>query len=163
MLDAANIDLKGMTDEFYTMICGAHLQPVLDAIKTYYDLGIWVEITTLVIPGYNDDNNTLKNIARFIAGIDTRIPWHVTGFYPTYKLTDAFPTSVSLLEKAVNIGKQAGLEHIYQGNRGTGENTCCPHCGKQLIMRSGFTVSKNLTEKGTCPNCHTAIAGVYLR
>ncbi len=163
VLDAANIDLKGMTDEFYTKICGAHLQPVLDAIKTYYDLGIWIEITTLIIPGQNDDTKTLTKIAQFIADIDTKIPWHVTGFYPTYKLTDTPPTSVSMLEKAVDIGKKAGLDHIYQGNRGTGENTFCPHCGKQLITRSGFTVSKNLTEKGTCPQCHTAIAGVHLR
>lgn len=162
VLDAANIDLKGMTDEFYKTVCGAHLQPVLDAIRTYYDLGIWIEITTLVIPGYNDDSKTLTKIAQFIADIDTSIPWHVTGFYPTYKLTDATPTSVSMLENAVDIGKKAGLDYIYQGNRGSGEITFCPQCGKQLITRSGFMVSKNLAENGICPKCHTPLAGVYL-
>jgi pyruvate formate lyase activating enzyme len=163
VLDAANIDLKGMTDEFYKKVCGARLQPVLDTIKHYYDLGIWIEITTLIIPGYNDSKDILSEIAQFIANIDVEIPWHVTGFYPTYKLTDAPPTSVSALEKAVEIGKKAGLQYIYQGNRGAGENTFCPKCGKELITRSGFFVSKNLTEQGKCPKCHTVIAGINLK
>lgn len=161
-LDAANIDLKGMTEDFYTNICGAKLQPVLDAIKHYYDLGIWIEITTLIIPDYNDDTDTLTKIAEFIANLDVSIPWHVTGFYPTYKLTDATPTPVSTLQRAVEIGKKAGLLYIYQGNRGAGENTFCPQCGKELITRSGFFVSKNLTEKGKCPSCNASIAGVHL-
>ena len=162
VLDAANIDLKGMTEEFYKKVCGARLQPVLDAIKQYYELGIWIEITTLVIPGYNDDEKTLSAIAQFISDIDSSIPWHVTGFYPTYKLNDAQPTPVSALEKAVEIGKKAGLHYIYQGNRGAGEDTFCPECGKKLISRSGYFVSNNLTDQGKCPACHTLIAGVHM-
>jgi len=162
VLDAANIDLKGMTDDFYTTVCGGHLKPVLDAIKQYYDLGIWIEITTLIIPGYNDDVDTLSEIAQFIANIDEEIPWHVTGFYPTYKLTDVAPTPVSTLETAVDIGKKAGLCYIYHGNRRTGENTFCPECGKELITRAGFFVSKNLTDHGKCPHCHHSIAGVHI-
>jgi len=163
VLDAANIDLKGMTEEFYKKICGARLQPVLDRIKQYYDLGIWIEITTLIIPGYNDDAAMLSEIAKFIADIDVNIPWHVTGFYPTYKLTDASPTPISILEKAVEIGKKAGLHFIYQGNRGSGEDTYCPKCGKKLIARSGFYVSKNMTQQGKCPYCHLSISGVQLQ
>ncbi|MBS3777780.1 MAG: AmmeMemoRadiSam system radical SAM enzyme [Candidatus Thermoplasmatota archaeon] len=163
VLDAANIDLKGMTDDFYKKVCGARLQPVLDAIKQYYELGIWIEITTLIIPGYNDDKEMLSEIARFIANIDSNIPWHVTGFYPTYKLTDVPPTQASSLEKAVNIGKKAGLQYVYQGNRRAGEDTFCPKCGKQLITRSGFFVSKNLTNQGKCPSCHTSIAGIHIK
>jgi pyruvate formate lyase activating enzyme len=162
VLDAANIDLKGMTDDFYKKVCGAPIKPVLDSIKRYYDLGIWIEITTLIIPGYNDDEKMLAEIADFIADIDVEIPWHVTGFYPTYKLTDAPPTPVSTLEKAVEIGKKAGLHYIYQGNRGAGENTFCPKCGKELITRSGFFVSKNLTDNGKCPHCHHPIAGAHI-
>ncbi len=163
ILDAANIDLKGMNDEFYQNVCGAHLQPVLDAIQTYIELGIWIEITTLIIPGYNDDTKSLSAIAEFISDLDRNIPWHVTGFYPTYKLTDAQPTTVSTLNKAVDIGKKAGLHYIYQGNRGAGEDTFCPSCGKELISRSGFSVSKNLTDDGSCPSCHAHIAGIHLK
>lgn len=162
VLDAANIDLKGMTEEFYKKVCSARLQPVLDAIKRYYELGIWIEITTLVIPGYNDDEKTLSGIAQFIADIDSAIPWHVTGFYPTYKLTDATPTPVSTLEKAVSFGKKAGLQYIYQGNRGAGEDTFCPECKKKLISRSGFFVFNNVTNNGKCPSCHTSISGVHM-
>lgn len=162
LLDAANIDLKGMTESFYNKICGGHLQPVLDSIKQYYDLGIWIEVTTLIIPGYNDDALTLSAIAQFIADIDSAIPWHVTGFYPTYKLLDAAPTPVSTLDKAEEIGKKAGLQFIYQGNRGTDENSYCPDCGKLLINRSGFSVSQNHIIKDKCPFCGALISGVHL-
>jgi len=162
LLDAANIDLKGMTESFYSKICGGRLQPVLDAIKQYYDLGIWIEVTTLIIPGYNDGSETLSAIAQFIADLDSSIPWHVTGFYPTYKLLDTPPTSVSTLEKAVEIGKKAGLQFIYQGNRGTDENTYCPNCKKLLINRSGFSVSQNHITKDKCPFCGAVISGVHL-
>ena len=161
-LDAANVDLKAMTNEFYTTICGAELTPVLKAIKMYYELGIWLEITTLIIPELNDGEKMLTDIAEFIADIDINIPWHVTGFYPTYKLIDKPPTPLSSLQKAVEIGKTAGLKYIYQGNRGSGEDTFCPNCKKELITRSGFSITRNTIQNGKCPYCQTEIAGVHL-
>ncbi len=161
-LDAANVDLKAMTDEFYHQICGAKLNPVLESIKRYYDLGIWLEITTLIIPDLNDGDQMLTNIAEFIADIDINIPWHVTGFYPTYRLKDRPPTSLSHLQKAVEIGKKAGLKYIYQGNRGAGEDTFCPICHEVVIKRSGFSIAKNFIQNGKCPFCQTEIAGINL-
>ena len=161
-LDAANVDLKAMSDEFYSKICGAKLTPVLDAIRTYHELGIWLEITTLIIPDLNDEKKMLTDIAEFIAEIDINIPWHVTGFYPTYKLTDKPPTPISSLQLAVEIGKKAGLRYIYQGNRGSGENTFCPKCKKELIIRSGFSIAKNTIQNGKCPYCQTEIGGIHM-
>jgi len=158
-LDAANIDLKSMNDGFYRNVCGAKLQPVLDNIKLYYDLGIWIEITTLIIPGYNDDLEELKSIAEFIRKIDASIPWHVTGFYPSYKLNDISPTSAETLRKSVEIGKKAGLKYVYQGNIKQGENTYCPQCGKLLIKRDGFSITVNNIKKDICPYCGKRIAG----
>lgn len=159
-LDAANIDLKSMNDTFYKDICGARLQPVLDNIKKYHELGIWIEVTTLIIPGYNDNLAELQEIAEFIRGIDAEIPWHVTGFHPTYQLTDASPTSVEILRQAVSIGKEAGLRYVYQGNVREGEDTYCPLCGLKLITRDGFLVRENGIRKNRCPRCDTVIAGV---
>ena len=161
-IDAANIDLKAMSDEFYKRICGARLQPVLDAIKAYVENDIWVEITTLIIPGYNDDEKGLSDIAGFIYDINPDIPWHVTGFSPTYQLTEAPPTSVSMIEKAVIIGKDAGLSYVYPGNRGFGEHTICPVCGKELIRRDGFRVSTNKILNNSCPDCKARISGIGL-
>lgn len=162
-IDAANIDLKAFSEDFYHEICGARLQPILDAIKTYYDLGIWIEITTLIIPGLNDDEKSLTNIAEFIAELDNDIPWHVTGFYPTYKLTNKPATPLSSLQKAVDIGKKSGLHFIYQGNRGSGEDTFCPNCNKKIISRSNFFVSNNILKNDFCPFCKTQLAGVHLQ
>jgi len=131
-LDAADVDLKSMNDSFYTKICGGRLQPVLDNIKLYYQLGIWTEVTTLIIPGYNDDVDELKKIAEFIMRVNSSIPWHVSRFYPAYKLTDVPPTPIEVLRKAVGTGKTAGLKYVYQGNVGEGENTYCPGCGELL-------------------------------
>ena len=159
-LDAANIDLKGMNDDFYRRICGAKLQPILDNIQLYHDLGIWIELTTLIIPSYNDDPDELKKIAEYISGIDVDIPWHVTGFYPTYKLNDIAPTSVEILNRAVEIGRKAGLNYVYQGNRRQGEDTYCPSCGKILIVRDYFKTTLNNINKEVCPYCGKKIAGV---
>lgn len=158
-LDAASIDLKAMSDSFYRKVCGARLKPVLERIKEYYELGIWVEITTLIIPGYNDDEDELKKVARYIVEIDKDIPWHVSAFYPTYQLTDAPPTPVSTLQKAYQIGKEAGLHYVYQGNVGQGENTDCPSCGKTVIQRSYFT-TKNRLKDNKCPYCKEHIQGI---
>lgn len=158
-LDAASIDLKAMSDSFYRKVCGARLKPVLERIKEYYELGIWVEITTLIIPGYNDDEDELKKVARYIVEIDKDIPWHISAFYPTYQLTDAPPTPVSALQKAYQIGKEAGLHYVYQGNVGQGENTDCPSCGKTIIQRSYFT-TKNRLKDNKCPYCEEYIQGI---
>ncbi|MFW5871294.1 MAG: AmmeMemoRadiSam system radical SAM enzyme [Verrucomicrobiota bacterium] len=160
-LHAANIDLKFYSDDLYGQICGAKLQPVLDNIRLYHDLGIWTEVTTLVIPGYNDDDKQLAEIAGFIADIDKNIPWHVTGFYPTYKLTDTVPTTHAMLQKALNIGQQAGLNYVYMGNVGGSSDTNCPSCGNLLIERRMGRVAANNLKTGSCPECGTKIAGIW--
>lgn len=158
-LDAANIDLKAMSDKFYREICGARLEPVLECIRQYYELGIWIEITTLIIPGYNDKEEELAQIAQFIADIDQGIPWHVTAFYPTYQLNDAPPTPLSTLRRAYQIGKEKGLYYVYQGNVGEGENTFCPSCGQLLVSRRYFSVV-NKIKNGKCPFCGEKIQGI---
>lgn len=160
-LDAINIDLKFFRDETYKKICGAGLDPVLSTIRLCHDLGIWVEVTTLVIPGLNDDEEQLAGIARFIASVDPSIPWHLSRFYPTYRMTDRDCTPESTLRRALQIGKENGLSYIYEGNvpgRG-GESTLCPSCGKVLISRSGFSVMANSVVNGLCPSCGLAVAG----
>ena len=107
-----------MNKNFYNNICKAKLEPVLNNIKTYYDLGIWIELTTLIIPGYNDNIKELNKISEFIVNIDKNIPWHITAFHPTYKFSDLTPTSYEILKKGVEIGKKAGLNYVYQGNVG---------------------------------------------
>lgn len=158
-LDAANIDLKAMSEDFYRKVCGAKLHHVLERIKQYYELGIWIEITTLIIPGYNDSNAELEKIAEFIAGIDKGIPWHVTAFYPTYRLTDAPPTPSSTLKRAYQIGKDKGLDYVYEGNLGEGENTFCPSCGRLLVNRNYFTINNRIRDD-KCPYCGEKIRGV---
>ena len=115
-LDAANVDLKSFDEDFYRKICGAKLQPVLDNIRLYRELAIWVEVTTLIIPGYSDDKKQLRAIAEFIKGIGEDIPWHITAFYPAYKLPDVPPTTIESLRRAREIGIKAGLKYVYEGN-----------------------------------------------
>jgi len=158
-LDAANIDLKAMSDTFYRKVCGARLKPVLDRIKQYYELRIWIEITTLIIPGYNDGDDELGEIAQFIVDIDKGIPWHISAFYPTYKLNDTPPTPVSTLQRAYKIGKDKGLHYVYEGNVGEGENTLCPSCGKTIISRKYFSTN-NKIKNSKCPFCGEKIGGI---
>jgi len=162
-LDANNIDLKSFSDDFYRKVCGARLQPVLDTIRLMHDLGVWVEVTTLIIPGHNDSPRELEKIAAFIHGISPDIPWHVTRFYPTFKLTDPPPTPVATLQTAREIGKGVGLRHVYTGNipGDDGENTFCPSCGELLIKRNGYIARQSGLVKGTCRNCGETIAGVW--
>ncbi|MEA1927441.1 MAG: AmmeMemoRadiSam system radical SAM enzyme, partial [Candidatus Auribacterota bacterium] len=140
VLDGANVDLKSFRDDFYREICGGRLQPVLDTIRKMYELGIWLEVTTLIIPGHNDSEEELESIARFLSGISPDIPWHVSAFYPTYRLTSAPRTPVSTLQRAREIGQSAGLRYVYTGNipGDDGENTYCSNCGKVIIERNGY-------------------------
>jgi pyruvate formate lyase activating enzyme len=161
-LDAANVDLKAFKDETYKKICGARLQPVLDSIRLMSELGIWVEVTTLVVPGLNDTDEELLASARFIAEISQDIPWHISRFHPDYEYTQAPATPMETLKKAFRLGREAGLRYIYIGNVwGETESTECPKCHKTVLRRSGFSVEKNSLRNGRCPHCGSAIAGVY--
>jgi pyruvate formate lyase activating enzyme len=161
-LDAANIDLKSFSDDFYRKICGARLEPVLEAIRLYKELGIWIEITTLVIPSLNDSEENFKKIAEFIGSLDKGIPWHVSRFFPTYELIDLPPTPIEDLNKARKTGLEAGLKYVYQGNvLGEGENTYCPCCGKVLIKRSGYRVAQCDIRKSQCRFCDSEVDGVW--
>jgi pyruvate formate lyase activating enzyme len=164
VLDAANIDLKFFKDESYRRISRARLQPILDAITLYHDLGVWLEITTLVIPGVNDTDEELTQIAEFICSLSDAIPWHVTVYYPTYKMLDHPPTSAATLRRARKIGFAAGLRYVYEGNvpGEGGENTYCYQCNKLLIQRFGFSVQLNHIKANRCPGCGAHIDGVGL-
>lgn len=162
-LDGNNIDLKG-DDDFYKKITGARLQPVLDTIRLMKELGVWVEITTLIIPGLNDSDEFLRWAAEFIKSVDPAIPWHVTSFYPTYKLLDIPGTPVSTLRKAREIGLSAGLKYVYEGNLPGegGENTYCPSCGELLIERFGFTLTAVKMKNSACQKCGARIDGINM-
>lgn len=162
-LDAANVDLKGFDDRKYQQVCGARLQPVLDTIRLMNQLGIWVEVTTLLITGHNDSDMELEEIARFILSVSPDIPWHISAFYPTYKMTDRSRTSVESIHRAGEIGRRVGLRYVYSGNIPGDENedTYCHNCHKRLIDRWGFQIQENIMQDGTCPSCHTSIPGIW--
>jgi len=163
LLDAANIDLKGFSEDFYKKICGAKLSGVIDTIKAYKALGIWVEITTLLIPGYNDKDEELLSVVRFIKNeLGAETPWHVSAFYPTYRLTDAPRTKPATLRKAREIGLAEGLRYVYTGNipGEGGENTYCYNCGKLLITRYGFSISEYNVKNSACRFCGAVIDGI---
>ncbi len=164
-LDAANVDLKGFTEQFYRKVCGATLKGVLDTLKQYKKLNIWIEVTTLIIPGYNDREEELRDIARFIKNeLSNDTPWHVTAFYPTYKLLDASKTPVKTLRRAWEIGKQEGLLYVYTGNipDEKGESSFCPYCNKLIIERSGFSIIKSFMKQNRCGFCNNVISGIFL-
>ena len=163
-LDGINIDLKAFTDTFYKEICGGRLEPVLENIKLAKKLGIWVEVTTLIIPTFNDTKDELRRIAEFIKDVDRDIPWHISQFYPTYKLINQPRTPVETLHMAREIGIESGLHYVFEGNvpgRGN-ENTYCYKCGELLIERWGYSIVKNIIENGHCPSCMSSAAGVGL-
>lgn len=164
-LTAYKIDLKTMQDKHYRQLGGV-LQNVLDTIQRAHSLGLWVEVVTLVIPGFNDSPDELWEAARYIASVSSDIPWHVTAFHPDYKMTDPPPTSARTLQQAAEIGQEAGLHYVYAGNLpgrvGSLENTYCPTCSEVLVERRGYTITGyHLTGIGTCPKCGTRIAGVW--
>ncbi len=161
-LDGNNIDLKG-NDDFYNKICGARLEPVKETIRLMKELGVWVEVTTLIIPDYNDSEEDMRDIAGFIKSVDPFIPWHVTQFYPTLQLTDKPRTPVKTLRKARDIGFETGLQYVYEGNvpGEGGENTYCHNCKKLLIKRFGFSIIENKLKDGRCSECGADIKGVW--
>jgi len=164
-LDAANVDLKGFSEKFYREVTGSTLAGVLDSLKLYKRHGVWIEVTTLLIPGLNDAEDELKGIARFIAEeLGAEVPWHVTAFYPTHKLLDRAPTPIATLRRARQIGLQAGLRYVYEGNMPGegGENTYCPECGATVIQRAGFRLGAIALENGACGGCGQRIDGVGL-
>ncbi len=164
-LDAANVDLKGFSEKFYREVTGASLKGVLESLRIYRRLGIWLEITTLVIPGHNDSDTDLCGIARFIAeelGPDT--PWHVSAFHPTYRMLDCSATPPETLHRAMRIGQTAGLRYVYQGNLpgAGGENTFCPGCGRPVIERTSYHIRAISLKEGHCVSCSTVVAGIGL-
>jgi len=163
VLDGINIDIKAFTDDFYKKVCKARLQPVLDNVKLMHELGVWVEVTTLIIPGLNDSEEELRDIARFVKGVSPSMPWHVTAFHPTYRMMDREPTPISILRRAREIGLEEGLRFVYEGNRPGegGENSYCPACGAELIQRFGFSIVSNNMKDGHCPECGEQIEGVW--
>jgi pyruvate formate lyase activating enzyme len=159
-LDAANIDLKSFRDDYYRKVCGGRLAPVLKSIEGMKNLKIWIEVTTLVVPGQNDSKEELKEIADFLAGLDPSIPWHVSRFHPQYKMEDLESTPLDRLNKAYDIGKDAGLRYVYLGNVGKGNNTYCDQCHRLLIERFSFSIRTYHVKEGRCPDCNRSVDGV---
>lgn len=165
-IDGMNIDIKGFSEEFYKEICGAKLKPVLEAVKYAHEKGIWVEITTLLIPGKNDSDEEVRGIARFIAALDTSMPWHLSAFHPTYKMLDVPRTPLKTLLRAYEIGLEEGLKYVYIGNVDSQmyESTYCPNCKKKVISRSGTIgqfVENRVDENGSCPYCLHKLKGIW--
>jgi pyruvate formate lyase activating enzyme len=164
-LDGINVDLKAFRDETYRRIIGARLQPVLDNLKKIKQMGIWLEVTSLIIPGVNDDLEEIKDMADFVArelGVD--VPWHISRFMPAYKMENTPITPADTIFRAKEIGIEAGLHFVYPGNLGASAdlNTVCPQCGHTLITRSYFRTVQNQIRNGKCPKCGTNIAGMGL-
>jgi len=163
-LDAINIDLKSFRPDFYQKICRGKITPVLENIKRFFQAGIWVEVTTLIIPHLNDSEKELTAIARFLKDISEDIPWHVTAFHPDYQMRDRSPTPVAKLKEAFQIGKKIGLNYIYLGNVVTSSSTVtrCPVCQRVLVAREGYQLlGPPKIKDGQCIFCHQRIAGVW--
>lgn len=162
-LDAANVDLKFFSDGTYREICGARLNGVLEGIDNLLEAGVWIEITTLVIPGLNDSDEELEAIAGHIASRSKDIPWHVSRFHPDHRMLDRPATPMDSLDRARRAGEAAGLLYIYTGNiPGKGENTICPKCGKMVIERLGFSVLSAAIECGRCKACGNQLPGCFI-
>jgi len=165
VIDAANVDLKAFDDRFYRRLCGGRLKPVLDTICALRAAGVWLELTTLVIPGYNDSSAELRELTTWIRDeVGPETPWHVSRFFPAHQMVDLPPTPLASLLGAAEIGLSAGLKHVYIGNAPQlhFENTLCAGCGTLLIERSGYSPRSLLTDAGACPRCAKPLAGIGL-
>ncbi|KAJ5068588.1 flavodoxin family protein [Anaeramoeba ignava] len=163
VLDAINIDLKAFTNRFYHDLSGVRLSPVLKNIERFYNLGVWVEVTTLLIPDENDSDEEIRNIAKFIASIDVNIPWHISAFHGAYKMSHKSRTPVSTIKRAYKIGKEEGLNYIFGGNISSDSLTAtfCPKCNEKLIERWGYSVEVKGIKNGACKKCGTIIPGIW--
>jgi pyruvate formate lyase activating enzyme len=166
-VDLYKVDLKSFDERHYHEL-GGRLQPILDTIRRLHEMDFWVEIVTLIIPGFNDSNDELTRLAEFLAGVSADIPWHVTAFHKDYKMTDPANTPVETLERAAEIGRKTGLRYVYAGNLpgrvGDLENTRCPQCHTLVIERYGYYINAyHLTAEGACPKCGTKIPGRWAR
>jgi pyruvate formate lyase activating enzyme len=164
-LDLYKVDLKSFDDRQYRKL-GGRLQPILETIRSLHSMGIWLEIVTLLVPGFNDSRDELTAMTEFISGVSVDIPWHVTAFHKDYRMTDPADTSPRDLLNAVEIGKRSGLRYVYAGNlpgrAENWENTCCPQCKTLLVERRGFRVlGYHLTPDGCCPSCAQKISGKW--
>jgi pyruvate formate lyase activating enzyme len=162
-IDVYKVDLKSFDDRHYREL-GGRLQPILDTIQRLHDMDVWLELVTLLIPGFNDSEDELKRLTEFVARVSPDIPWHVTAFHGDYKMTEPSNTTPQMLQKAAEIGASAGLHYVYAGNLpgrvGHLEDTQCPQCHELLIERYGYLIrGYNLTSTGTCPSCNTRIPG----
>jgi len=164
VLDAANVDLKAFSEEHYQHVCEARLSPVLDTLRLMKELGIWIEVTTLLIPTVNDSEEELREIAEFILGLGAEVPWHISRFYPTFRMNDLPPTSEESVRRGREIGLETGLKYVYTGNLpgDDGESTFCPRCGQRVIHRHGYTIVECRLQQGRCPRCQTVIDGIGL-
>ena len=162
-LDAINIDLKSFSEDFYQKICKGRLEPVKENIKKIWKMGIWIEATTLIIPGFNDSEKELGQIAKFLMEISKDLPWHISAFYPCYKMLTQLPTSQEILISACEIGKKTGLRYVYTGNipNSNYESTYCPKCNSLIIERWDMEVLENNLKNGKCPKCNTKIQGIW--
>lgn len=162
VIDAANIDLKSFNHDYYKKVLGGGLEAILNNLKHFKKNGIWVEVTTLIVPTHNDSDEELTSIASFIANeLDTQTPWHISAFHPDYHEQDLPYTSLQTLQRAEQIGKKAGLKHIYLGNAGVENPTRCASCGTLLIDRRNYDILENHLHEGCCPKCHKPLAGVF--
>lgn len=163
-VDAYKVDLKTMSDRNYRQL-GGKVDNILQTIVRLVDMGFWVEIVTLTVPGFNDSEAELRDAARFLAGISPDIPWHVTAYHQDYRMRDHDDTPIKTLLRACEIGKEEGLRYVYAGNLpgrvGHLESTYCPGCDELLIERYGFLVRQNRIANGACPSCHTTIPGIW--
>lgn len=165
LMDAANIDLKAFREKSYLSYCGAKLSQVCESLKLIRRRGVLLEVTTLVVPGFNDDEAELRDLAAFLVGeLGPETPWHVSRFHPAYRMLDRGPTPAASVRRAREIGLAAGLRYVYIGNLSdtAGEQTCCHSCGALLIDRHGFEVAANHVRQGRCPRCQTEVHGVGL-
>jgi pyruvate formate lyase activating enzyme len=166
-IDAANVDLKGFDDATYRRICGARLQPVLETLLGLHAAGVWVEVTTLLIPGYTDDPTGLHELTGWIAReLGPETPWHVSRFFPAYRFGHVHPTPIATIREAAAIGRASGLQHVYPGNVGSAAEredgaTRCAGCGTVLIARSGYRVAETRLRGGACPDCRHVLPGIF--
>ena len=164
LIDAANVDLKSMSDDYYREVCGGTLQPVLDTVVSLKESGTWVEVTNLMVPTMNDDQNGIEELCEWIlnnTGEET--PLHFSRFFPMYRLANLPPTPLETLDNARNTALDTGLKHVYVGNAVTekGMVTSCPGCGEDLIVRQGYMVTDNRIVNGECSSCRYPVAGVW--